>query len=77
MVLLRLLVAKKIARAVPPGLSAAREAAEAVPPESVRRNGNLLLLFREKKDHPNRLFFMTFRKTPFFKCIYTLQGIHV
>lgn len=29
-----------IARALDPGLSFAREAAKAVPPESVRRNGN-------------------------------------
>jgi hypothetical protein len=30
------------ARAEDPGLSIAKEAAEAVPPESVRRNGNQL-----------------------------------
>ena len=35
------------ARAEDPGLSAAREAAKAVPPENVRRNGNQLHLFRE------------------------------
>ena len=35
------------ARAEDPGLSVAKEAAEAVPPESVRRNGNQPLLFRE------------------------------
>ena len=29
-----------IARTLDPGLSAAREAAKEVPPESVRRNGN-------------------------------------
>lgn len=55
------------ARAEDPGLSAAREAAEAVPPESVRCNGNQLLLFEKKTDHPNKLFFMTFCNNFFFQ----------
>ena len=46
------------ARAEDPGRSAAREAAKAVPPESVRRNGNqLLLLFREKNGPSQKVVF--------------------
>ena len=40
------------ARAEDPGLSTAREAAKAVPLESVRRNGKQPLLFEE--DKPSR-----------------------
>ncbi|ALS74441.1 hypothetical protein AUC31_03825 [Planococcus rifietoensis] len=44
-------------RAEDPGLSAAREAAEAVPAESVRRNGHLPSLLDPKKGlHKKRMF---------------------
>lgn len=41
-------------RAEDPGLSAAREAAEAVPAESVRRNGHLTFLLDKKMGSPKR-----------------------
>ena len=52
------------ARTKDPGLSAAREAAEAVPPESVRCNGNQLLLFREKNEPSQKVNFYDFLGQP-------------
>ncbi|MDN3427713.1 hypothetical protein QL992_08570 [Microbacterium sp. APC 3898] len=52
------------ARAGATGLSAARETAEAVPAERVRRNGHLPGLSGTTKGLPPKVIFMTFWDSP-------------
>jgi hypothetical protein len=64
-------------RAEDPGLSNAREAAKAMSPERVRRNGNQPLLFREKNGPSHIVIFLDHLGQPDFFFVDMLQLLYL